>query len=154
MLYAARFVNVLKNFIKRFRPGKAHRLVRTLAEEARADKALAPAGMPERLGSRAAAPDDVQAKWSVDGYPSAYRHPVSRGPSPLPSPDNGFDIDLVGIGDLETCAENLTVPAETIERWVGAGILSPRETDIAERLLRLLRANDLKRRTARPRFDA
>ncbi|MFZ0613072.1 MAG: hypothetical protein WAM73_12610 [Desulfobacterales bacterium] len=152
MRYTARLFNVLKNYIKRFRPGKAQHLVRTLAEEARVEKLLPPVAMPERVGSRPAAPGDIQANWPAEGYPAGYRHPVFKRPSPLP--DNGFDIDLVGIGDLETCAENLTVPAETIERWVGAGILSPRETDIAERLLRLLRANDLKRRTARRRFDA
>ncbi len=154
MLYATRLFNVLKNYIRRFRPGQTQRLVRTMADETRVDKAILPAALPEHVGSGPAAAGASPANGSVDGYPSGYRHPVPRRPAPPPLPENGFDIDLMGIGDLETCAENLTVPAETIERWVGAGILSPRETDIAERLLRLVRANSLKRRTARSRFDA
>lgn len=154
MRYTARLLDMLKHYVRWFRPGKAQNLVRALAEDGRAEKTLAPAVAPERVGTRPAASGDIQADWPADGYPSGYRHPVFRHPSPAPLPDNGFDIDLVGIGDLETCAENLTVPAEAIERWVGAGILSPRETDIAEKLLRLMRANDLKRRSLPPGYDA
>lgn len=154
MTYTARLLNTLKHYIKRFRPGKAQNLVRALAEDGRAEKTLAPVVAPERVGIRPAATGDIRADWPAGGYPSGYRHPVTRHPLPPSLPDNGFDIDLAGIGDLETCAENLTVPAETIEGWVGAGILSPRETDIAEKLLRLVRANDLKRRRTPPRYDA
>jgi hypothetical protein len=69
-------------------------------------------------------------------------------------PKNSLDIDLASLDDLEARAEDLNLPAETIESWVGAGILSPRETEIAERLIRIMRARDLKRGHHKTHSDA
>jgi hypothetical protein len=40
---------------------------------------------------------------------------------------------------LEDYAGNLSISEETIAKWVNAGILSPRETEEAEKLMRILR---------------
>ena len=64
-----------------------------------------------------------------------------------------MDIDLVGLDDLEASAEELTLQAETIKSCVGAGILSPRDTEIAEKLIRIMRAREMKRGHHKTRSD-
>lgn len=54
------------------------------------------------------------------------------------------DIDFGRLDDLEAFAEEMTVPKETIERWVAAGILSPVEIRVAERLIKIMREKDRK----------
>jgi hypothetical protein len=147
MIHTARIFNVLKRYFKRLMPTKAETLVRTLADEERVEKRAAPAvdRLSQTVKSRpATSGGGIQMEWQADGYPATFRNPVSSRKSEI-VPENSLDIDLVSLDDLETCAEELTLPAETIESWVGAGILSPRETEIAERLIRIMRARDMKR---------
>jgi len=54
------------------------------------------------------------------------------------------DIDFGRLDDLEAFADEMTVPKETIERWVAAGILSPVEIRVAERLIKIMREKDRK----------
>jgi len=155
MIHSARIINVFKRYFKRLMPGKAETLVRTLADEGRVEKQAAPAG--DRLSQTAKTPlattgGGIQTDWQTDGYPAVFRNPVSSQKSEI-VPQNNLDIDLVSLDDLEACAEELTLPAETIESWVGAGILSPRETEIAERLIRIMRARDMKRGHRKTRSD-
>ena len=147
MIHTARILNVLKRYFKRLKPGKAETLVRTLADEGRIEKQAGPAF--DRLNQSvktgpATTGGGMQTDWKTDGYPAVFRNPVSSQKSEI-VPKNSLDIDLVSLDDLEACAEDLNLPAGTIESWVGAGILSPRETEIAERLIRIMRAKDIKR---------
>ena len=147
MIHTARIFNVLKRHFKRLMPAKTENLVRTLADEGRVEKQAAPAGdrLSQTVKARpATSGGGIQTDWQPDSYPVSFRDPVSSRKSEI-VPENSLDIDLVSLDDLEACAEELTLPAETIESWVGAGILSPRETEIAERLIRIMRARDLKR---------
>ena len=155
MIHTARIFNVFKRYFKRLMPGKAETLVRTLADEGRVEKQAAPA--VDRLSQTAktrpaTTGGGIQTDWQTDGYPAVFRNPVSSQKSKI-VPKNSLDIDLVSLDDLQACAEELTLPAETIESWVGAGILSPRETDIAERLIRIMRERDMKRRHHKTRSD-
>ena len=147
MIHTARIFNVLKRYFKRLMPGKAETLVRTLADEGRVEKQAAHAvdRLNQSVKTRPATTGGgIQTDWQTDGYPAVFRNPVSSQKSEI-VPRNSPDIDLVSLDDLEACAEDLNLPAETIESWVGAGILSPRETEIAERLIRIMRARDMKR---------
>jgi len=54
------------------------------------------------------------------------------------------DIDFGRLDNLEAFAQEMTVPRETIERWVGAGILSPVEIRVAEQLIKIMREKDRK----------
>lgn len=156
MIHTARFFNVLKRYFKRLRPGKPKSLVRTLAEEGKGERPGAPpvTRLNQTQITRPAMTDGgIQSDWQSDGYPVVYRYPVSSRESKT-APKESPDIDLVSLDDLEAKAEELTLPAETIESWVGAGILSPRETEIAERLIRFMRARDLKRSYRKTRSDA
>jgi hypothetical protein len=155
MIHTARIFNVLKRYLKRLMPGKAETLVRMLADEGRVEKQAAPA--VDRLNQTvitrpATTGGGIQTDWQTDGYPAVFRNPVSSRKSKI-VPENSLDIDLVGLDDLEACAEELTLPAETIESWIGAGILSPRETEIAEKLIRIMRAREMKRGHHKTRSD-
>lgn len=52
------------------------------------------------------------------------------------------DIDFYRLDNLEDFAKESTVARETIERWVSAGILSPGETKIAEKLIKIMREQE------------
>jgi hypothetical protein len=155
MIHTARIFNVLKRYFRRLVPAKAETLVKTLADEARVEKQAAPADdrLSQTVKTRPATTGGgIQTDWQRDGYPALFRYPVISQKSKV-VPKNSLDIDLVSLDDLEACAEELTLPTETIESWVGAGILSPRETEIAERLIRIMRARDLKRGHHKTRSD-
>jgi len=155
MIHTARIFNVLKRYFKRLMPAKAETLVRTLADEGRVEKQAAPAvdRLNQTVKTRSATTGGgIQPDWQTDGYPAVFRNPVSSRKSKI-VPENSLDIDLVGLDDLEACAEELTLPAETIESWIGAGILSPRETEIAEKLIRIMRAREMKRGHHKTRSD-
>ena len=155
MIHPARIFNVLKRYFKRLMPAKAETLVRTLADEGRVEKQAAPAvdRLNQTVKTRSATTGGgIQPDWQTDGYPAVFRNPVSSRKSKI-VPENSLDIDLVGLDDLEACAEELTLPAETIESWIGAGILSPRETEIAEKLIRIMRAREMKRGHHKTRSD-
>jgi hypothetical protein len=155
MIHSVRVFNLLKRYFKRFMSGKTETLVRTLADEGRVEKQAAPA--VDRLSQTAktrpaTTGGGIQTDWQTDGYPAVFRNPVSPQKSKI-APKNSLDIDLVSLDDLEACSEELNLPAVTIESWVGAGILSPRETEIAERLIRIIRARDMKRGHHKTRSD-
>ena len=155
MIHTARIFNVLKRYFKRLMPAKAETLVRTLADEGRVEKQAAPAvdRLNQTVKTRSATTGGgIQPDWQTDGYPAVFRNPVSSRKSKI-VPENSLDIDLVSLDDLEACAEELTLPAETIESWVGAGIMSPRETEIAEKLIRIMRAREMKRGHHKTRSD-
>lgn len=156
MVHTARILNVLKRYFKRLMPGKAETLVRTLVDEGRVEKQAAPAvdRLNQSVKTRpATAGGGTQTDWQTDGYPAVFPNPVSSQKG-KDVPKNSLDIDLASLDDLEARAEDLNLPAETIESWVGAGILSPRETEIAERLIRIMRARDLKRGHHKTHSDA
>jgi hypothetical protein len=52
------------------------------------------------------------------------------------------DIDFYRLDNLEDFAKESTVARETIERWISAGILSPGETIIAEKLIKIMRERE------------
>jgi hypothetical protein len=52
------------------------------------------------------------------------------------------DIDFNRLDNLEDFAKESTIARETIERWVSAGILSPGETKIAEKLIKIMRERE------------
>lgn len=54
------------------------------------------------------------------------------------------EIDFGRLDDLEAFAEEMTVPKETIQRWIAAGILTPVEIRVAERLVKIMRDKDRK----------
>lgn len=42
-------------------------------------------------------------------------------------------------GDIEAYANGLTIPPETIEKWISAGLLFPDEIRMAEKIIKILR---------------
>ena len=87
---------------------------------------------------------DIDAEFAEPGETAAAMEEIScRGGLECEiSLDSQNEIDLHSLNDLESVAKELTVPKETLQRWVAAGILSPNETKIAERLIKLMREND------------
>jgi hypothetical protein len=61
---------------------------------------------------------------------------------PLPNPE----IDFSKENDLEAYTKRLNVPREVIEKWVAAGILRPDEIKVAEKMLKIMRKKDLRRK--------
>ena len=155
MIHTARIINVFKRYFKRLMTGKRETLVRTLADEGRVEKQADPAfdRFNQAVKTRAATTGGgIQEDWQTDGFPAAFHNPVSSREKEI-LPKNNLDIDLVSLDDLEACAEELTLPAESIESWIGAGILSPRETEIAERLIRIMRSRHQKKEHDKTRSD-
>ena len=52
------------------------------------------------------------------------------------------DIDFTRQDKLEEYLEEVAVSKETIQSWISAGILSPHEVRIAEKLIKIMREND------------
>jgi hypothetical protein len=52
--------------------------------------------------------------------------------------------------DLEAYTQSLAVPPEVIESWVAAGILRPDETQVAEKMLKIMRKKDSRRKKLDP----
>jgi hypothetical protein len=42
-------------------------------------------------------------------------------------------------GDIDTYARGLSIPPETIEKWISAGLLFPDEIRMAEKIIKILR---------------
>ena len=61
-----------------------------------------------------------------------------------PAPDP--EIDFSKENDLETYTKSLNVPEEVIESWVAAGILRPDEIQVAEKILKIMRKKDSRRK--------
>jgi hypothetical protein len=142
MVRYARILDDLKRYLKRFKPTRSQPVVKTLTEELKSEKCAPqrdlPHGQTARTGSLKADGVD-QTDWHPGVYPPGYRYRVSTREKRTVLEDSP-EIDLTSLDDLDARADGMTVPAETIESWVAAGILSPRETEVAERLVRLMRA--------------
>lgn len=90
------------------------------------------------------------ARVLVQGEPAVESHTRTIYPDTVRSSDRDPewelkaqpDIDFGRLDDLEAFAEELTVPKETIERWIAAGILTPVEIRVAERLIKIMREKD------------
>ena len=52
------------------------------------------------------------------------------------------DLDISRIDDLEEYAQEITVSQETLASWISAGILSPYEIQIAEKLIKIMREKE------------
>jgi hypothetical protein len=61
---------------------------------------------------------------------------------PMPDPE----IDFSRENDLEAYTKRLHVPREVIEKWVAAGILRPDEIKVAEKMLKIMRKKDSRRK--------
>jgi len=68
----------------------------------------------------------------IEGYPASTANGAATHTT-------NQDIDSTGFSSLEGYAEGLSISEETIAKWVSAGILSPRETEIAEKVIRIMR---------------
>lgn len=55
------------------------------------------------------------------------------------------DIDISRRDNLEEYAQEITVSQETLQSWVSAGILSPSEIKIAEKLIKIMRDKERSR---------
>jgi hypothetical protein len=53
--------------------------------------------------------------------------------------DMDSEIDLSARSDLEDYARGLSVPKESIERWISSGLLMPEELKVAEKLVKIMR---------------
>ena len=60
------------------------------------------------------------------------------------------DIDFSRQMNLEEYADELSVPSKTLEGWLAAGILCPRETKMVEKLLRMIREKESNRPASSP----
>jgi len=52
------------------------------------------------------------------------------------------DIDFTRQDNLEEYLQEITVSKETIQSWISAGILSPHDVRIAEKLIKIMRQSD------------
>ena len=144
----------IKDLFKFLHIGKLNRTaqkVRMFTEVDRSDRSSYPTG-PHL------SPPDHNA---IKPAPPEPNEPARFAPSlELPQPDsypdiqgqralNGseVEIDFGRQGDLESYARGLTVSAGVIEQWLSAGILCPRETRVAEKLLKILREREQTRRS-------
>ena len=66
-----------------------------------------------------------------------------------PSPGAAGSEEVIAFshqGDLESYVKALNVPSEVIEGWISAGVLSPEETRVAAKMIRMIK-------TKRHHFD-
>lgn len=142
MTYLKRLWESLKNRLIRFRSRNAALAVKTLAAEVTAEK---PAG--QRMASQASDETNLQttldSPLKVDRSEDHYSY-ADADPDLTVKTRSIPEIDFTGRDNLEAYAEELAVPAETIEKLIGAGIMSPNEITLAERLIRIMREKDRK----------
>lgn len=137
-----RWYQVLKKYIGRLKPSQpAGRVVWALED---LDGEAEPA---DRSGG-CHAPLEVSRRSAVDkmNYHPKSR-PVGNGYAALDAQKavsriTNQDIDSTGFDSLETYADGLSISQETIVKWINAGILSPRETELAEKIIRIMRERD------------
>jgi hypothetical protein len=90
-------------------------------------------GVPALGSSAEAVAEDTAQREMLNGCPPAGHAPHEP---PLHS-----EVDFQELNNLEAFAKGGTVSGEMIEKWVAAGILSPQETRVAEKLIKLMRKN-------------
>jgi hypothetical protein len=90
------------------------------------------------------------APFPATGTPDREHLPEADAKSILPpDPSSGptgdiheqTEADFHGLINLEAFVKGTTVTRETIKKWVAAGILSPQETLVAEKLIKLMSKN-------------
>ena len=142
MIIFRRWYKVLKQVVGRFRSGQAARMVRALMVDSSAGK-LRPddQGVAYRSQSEDSRPllrDIRDQDHRPVNRPVIDDFPVSAVNRVVKNRTNQ-DIDATGFDNLEDYVEGLNIPEETISKWVSAGILSPRETEVAEKVIRIMR---------------
>ena len=151
MIILKRCYRLWQKFIGRFRTGKNVGVVRTYVDES-------PGAKTTTLLFEHRSPSEVAGAPSheinrLDQHPendSDYNDiPISslRGKFNLRT---NQDIDSTGFDSLEDYAEKLGMSQETIVKWINAGILSPRETEEAEKLIKILRLKSQKNHPTDP----
>lgn len=142
MIIIKRWYKQLKQYVGRFRSGQASRMERTLLVDNTGAKLQPGArGAAYRSHSEASGPASVDIH-DLD-HPSKNRllmdaYPISTVNS-VPRHRSNQDIDSTGFDTLEAYAEGLSISDETISKWLSAGILSPGETEMAEKVIRIMR---------------
>ena len=145
MIILKRCYNLWQNFIGRFRTGKNIRVVRTYIDESpgakTADLIVDHHSPPEVPGE--SAHEINRLDQHQENHSDRNGIPISSIRGNLNSRTKQ-DIDSTGFDSLEDYAENISMSEETIVKWVNAGILSPRETEEAEKIIRILRLKSQK----------
>ena len=132
---------VLKRFAARFRPGRLTRVVKALVED-NVRATTEDRGDVTRLQAKPSnrAPMGLSRQdLTLENDPVTGRYPASSVDKATRHRTNQ-DIDSTGFSSLEGYAEGLSVSEETISKWVNAGILSPQETEVAEKVIRIMRS--------------
>ena len=60
----------------------------------------------------------------------------------LVEPEVGLAVEEMAFtrqGDIDAYARGLSIPPETIEKWISAGLLFPDEIRMAEKIIKILR---------------
>jgi hypothetical protein len=83
-------------------------------------------------------PDDPSPPEAIRAFHYSEKNENTSGAAVI----SQADIDFYRLDNLEDFAKESTVARETIERWISAGILSPGETKIAERLIKIMRERE------------
>ena len=129
-----------QNFICRFRTDKNTRVVRTYIDERpglkTTDLIVNHHSLPEVTGESA---NEINR---MDQHQENHSDHNGIPNSPIREKFNlrtNQDIDSTGFDNLEDYAERISMSEETIVKWVNAGILSPRETEEAEKIIKILR---------------
>ena len=131
MIIFKRCYKLWQNFIGRFRTGKNNRVVRTYIDER-------PGVKTDLIVDHHSPPEINRLDQHQENHSDHNDIPISpiRGNFNLRT---NQDIDSTGFDSLEDYAEKISMDEETIVKWVNAGILSPRETEEAEKIIRILR---------------
>jgi hypothetical protein len=102
--------------------------------------------------------DTILVRQSDSETLGSFRYPIPKGTDvdnfdtdrnnfdPVPDPEIDFSKEM----DLEAYTQSLAVPPEVIESWVAAGILRPDETQVAEKMLKIMRKKDSRRKKLDP----
>ena len=140
-----RCYNLWQNYIRRFRTGKKIRVVHTYIDER-------PGVKTTDLIVNHHSPPEVtgESAYEINRLDQHQENNSDNNGIPiLPIRENfnlrtNQDIDSTGFDSLEDYAEKISMSEETIVKWVNAGILSPRETEEAEKIIRILRLKSQK----------
>lgn len=75
---------------------------------------------------------------ATDGSRRVVRNPVGKhGESVVAMPVE--EMAFTRQGDIDAYARGLSIPPETIEKWISAGLLFPDEIRMAEKIIKILR---------------
>ncbi len=145
MTMVKRLKNLYHTHLSKLRIGKTGRIAKR-KEKAVAAKSHAydatsvpsHAHDPEAESFQNQGPDDPSPPEAIRSFHYSEKVETTRGAAVK----SQADIDFYRLDNLEDFAKESTVARETIERWISAGILSPGETKIAERLIKIMRERE------------